>query len=194
MLRRVCSLSAVLVLLLPALAHAHKLLAKHQYLSNGKVRIESRFETGDVPLDATAVVYRAKDVVLCEGSLDAQGLFAFKVMKAEDLVVEVSDGTGHRVEVNISAKQLAEKMGQDAAAQAGACLFAPPLPLASLSAVAVLVTPDHIVEPKPDLALTATGPPLGRVLLGVGLLLAVAGGFYLLQRSRKPGASARPDL
>src|SRR5262249_13991802 len=155
---------------------------KHQYLSNGKVRIESRFETGDVPFDATAVVYRGKDEVLCKGALDAQGLFAFKVAKAEDLVVEVSDGTGHRDETNITAKELADKMGHDAATQAGACLFAPPQPVGSLAAIVVLVMPDTLPEPKPDLAQTATGPPLGKVLLGVGLLLAVALGFYLLQQ------------
>lgn len=192
MLGRVRSLSlALLLLLLPAPAQAHKLLASHQYLSNGKVRIESRFETGDVPFDAAVVVYRSGDAVLCEGPLDAKGLFVFTVKKAEDLLVEVSDGTGHRVEIAITAKELAAKLGREAASRVGACLFAPPLPLASLTAAAVLLTPESIAEPEPELARSATGPPLLRVLLGVGVLLAVAAAFYLLQRVRTatPGPS-----
>ncbi len=175
--------TALLLILLPATAQAHKLLVEYQYLTGGKVRIESRFETGDVPFEAAVVIYRTDNKVLREGVLDARGLFVFPIAKAEELVVEVTDETGHRAEAAISAKELAAGMGRDAASMLGACLFAPPAPLASLNAGAVLLAPETIAEP--DLLLRdTTGPPLLGVLLGVGLLLGLAAGFYVLQRSR----------
>jgi hypothetical protein len=178
-------LALVLPLCAPSLAHAHKLLVGHQLLAGGKVRIESRFETGGVPLDTEVQVLRPGEEVLWEGTLDEKGMAVFRVRAAEALHVIVSDGTGHKAEGRISAKELAAHMGREAASQAGACLLAPPSPLTSLTATAAVLAPESKAsEDSGPLADGSQGPPVGRVLLGVALLLGLAAGFYALQRFR----------
>ena len=181
-MRRLLTLVLLAIVTTPALAH--RLLARYQLLSGQKVRVEGRFETGDVPLDSEVKVLGRAEKVLREGALDERGFFEFRSDTLEDLHIIVSDGTGHRAEVRISAVDLLTHWRRDAASQMGACLFAPATPLATLTAMAAILGGDtRDAEEDPVLA-GGSGPPIGKVLLGVVILLGIAAGCYAMQRHR----------
>ena len=99
--------SLLLVLLMPASASAHRMKAEARIdLQRQEVTIESWYETGDAPTNATARVTRADGSVLAEGSVDSQGMFRFRYEKPEPLRVEITAPGGHRAVVRVTAKQL----------------------------------------------------------------------------------------
>jgi hypothetical protein len=88
-------------------AQAHRLEAECEVdAARQVVRIESWFETGDAPKNATARVVRADGSVLAEGPLNARGVFTFTYDRAEALTVEVLAPGGHRAEVKVPAERL----------------------------------------------------------------------------------------
>ena len=99
--------SLLLVLLLPASASAHRMKAEARIdIQRQEVTIESWYETGDTPTNATARVTQSDGGVLAEGPTDSQGMFRFRFEKAEPLRVEITAPGGHRAIVRVTAKQL----------------------------------------------------------------------------------------
>lgn len=172
----------VLLLAAPA-AHAHKLLVEHRVLPGGRVRVVSRFESGDAPLEGTIRVLRANNEILSQGTLDSEGRYLFRVTQPEALTVVVQD-TGHRAELKISADELARQLFRDAALLIGACQAGAEQPLAALGLLAANLPPEGETAPadEPD-SVPRGGIPIVRVLLGVVLLLGLAA-VVALRRSR----------
>jgi hypothetical protein len=101
-------------------ARAHRLEAEAKVLPGGQVRVESWFDlTGDSPKGARVQVLRPDGALLTEGELNDQGVFVFRVGKAEALKVVVSAGAGHRKELVIPQADL-ERAGADAKGPADA--------------------------------------------------------------------------
>ncbi len=55
-----------------------------------KVKVESWFETGDSPKNATVQVFRSNKQLLVEGMLNAEGVFVFPYEEADTLRVVAS--------------------------------------------------------------------------------------------------------
>jgi cobalt/nickel transport system permease protein len=92
---------------------AHRLEAECEVDSVRQiVKVESWFETGDAPKNATARVLRADGSLLVEGSLNAKGVFTFTYDRAEPLTVEVLAPGGHRAEVKVPAERLETHTGE----------------------------------------------------------------------------------
>lgn len=142
-------------------ARAHRLDAQVFVGPSGQVRVESWFETGDLPKGAKVEVFRVADgKLLFEGKIDTEGNFVFTYSETEPLRVVVYAGAGHRAEVLVKKAELEAAMKRPAAA----------------------------VEAPPE---RATGPQSWKLILGVGLLLSVAGGAWLVRQVRRksePGA------
>jgi hypothetical protein len=175
-----CPLLFILPLLFVNVARAHDLEARYLVLPEGRVRIESFFETGDAPPRASVKVQRPDESVLCEGRLDKHGFYFFPWTQPEDLRVVVRDRTGHRAEVRIAAKELIRATACDALV----LLAPPPTALSTLSLLAArsaLGLPDEEAPLRP--ADRGHGPAWGKLLLGVGILLGL-GALALLRKAR----------
>jgi nickel transport protein len=132
-------------------AKAHRLEAEYRVLPGDKVQVESWFDlTGESPVGAKVTVYRAGGDILTEGKLDEKGLFVFRYTRSEPLRIVIAAGAGHRKEIEIPAARLPED--SQPAVRSGQ-----PLP-----------------EGTAPLADRSTRIAVKDVLLGVGLLLAVA--------------------
>jgi len=150
-------------------AHAHRLEAACRFLPGRMVRVETWFDRGDPPRTGNVEVSRAGGEVLIKGRLSSQGLFLFDAPEGEPLQVVVEAGEGHRAEVAINPEEV----------------------------VVAQVTENP--APAPAQASHEERFPLKDVLLGIGLLIAVAA-FVLslrnarnlrkLQRSSGPRGSA----
>jgi hypothetical protein len=155
-------LSCLAILSLCNQARAHRLEAEYHVLPGHKVSVESWFDlTGDSPVGASVVVYKTGGDVLTSGELDKEGLFVFAYAHSEPLRIVVSAGAGHRKELLISA---AELPGKDAVPSSPAAT-APNGPL-----------------PRAD---RSSRVDVKDVLLGLGLLLAVAAFALALGNARK---------
>ena len=84
---------------------AHRLDAGYTLLPDGRIEIESWFETGDTPPEAWVQVYHHGDKLLTEGTLDAAGKYVFKPERGEPLRVVINAGAGHRKEFSIPGNQ-----------------------------------------------------------------------------------------
>jgi cobalt/nickel transport system permease protein len=89
---------------------AHRLEAEYRVLPDRRIQIESWFETGDSPQNATVKVFNAEGALLLEGKLDGKGLFVFPLEKVQDLRVEVYAGAGHQAELKMSQKELESRL------------------------------------------------------------------------------------
>jgi hypothetical protein len=95
-------LAALAALLLARPAYAHRLDAEARVLSEHIVAVESWFETGDTPQEATVQVFRADGSLLIKGPLDAAtGKFLFRYERPEPLRIVVLAPGGHRAEVKL---------------------------------------------------------------------------------------------
>jgi cobalt/nickel transport system permease protein len=94
-------LALVSLLLTTTPAWAHKLDAEYHILPDGRIQIESWFETGDSPTNARVQVFLPGDKQLTEGKLDKDGKFIFQADRTEVLRVIVNAGAGHRKELII---------------------------------------------------------------------------------------------
>jgi cobalt/nickel transport system permease protein len=91
-------------------ARVHQLnVEKKIDLRQKKVTIESWYETGDSPKDATVTILRDDDTELIKGPLDDKGEFTFRYEQPEQLWVHVNASGGHRAVLTISAKELGAK-------------------------------------------------------------------------------------
>jgi cobalt/nickel transport system permease protein len=99
------------VLASPSLACAHRLIGAYRVLPERRVQIQSFFDSGVPPRDATVKVMRPDKSTLAEGALDEKGLFAFHFDQAEDLSIEIRAAAGtideHTTLFTIPAKDLA---------------------------------------------------------------------------------------
>ncbi len=139
-------------------------------LPGHRVQVESWFDlTGDSPKGAQVRVSRADGSTLTDGKLDAQGVFVFSYAEPENLKVVVNGGAGHRKELEISARELAQS---SAATTAGTGKAGP----ASASP-----QPDG-VKPFADRSPRVS---VKDVLIGVGFLLAVAAFALGLRNARQ---------
>jgi cobalt/nickel transport system permease protein len=99
--------SAAALLASAAPAHAHRLEAEYRVLpKEKKVKVESWFETGDSPRNATVQVYRPANKLLVEGKLNDDGVFVFHYEEPESLRVVVAAPGGHRKELTIPKNEL----------------------------------------------------------------------------------------
>ena len=100
-------LSILAILSLCSPARAHRLEAEYHILPGHRVSVESWFDlTGDSPVGASVVVYKAGGDVLTSGQLDDKGRFVFAYAHSEPLRIVVSAGAGHRKELHIAAAEL----------------------------------------------------------------------------------------
>jgi cobalt/nickel transport system permease protein len=163
-------LAVLCTLLSAAPARAHRLEAEAKVLPGGQVRVESWFDlTGDSPKGAKVEVLRPDGTTLTKGELDDQGMFVFRIAKAEALKVVVSAGAGHRKEFVIPQAEL-EQAGADPKGLAGADSAGP--------AVAPSVTP----TPSAD---RSSRVNVKDVLVGVGFVLAAAAFVLSLRNARR---------
>ncbi len=95
------ALASLLLLASPALAH--RLEIDCRILPDGRIEVESWFDSGDSPADAKVQVFGPGNELRCEGTLDAAGKFIFRPERAEELKVVVNAGAGHRKEMLIPA-------------------------------------------------------------------------------------------
>jgi hypothetical protein len=171
-------------LLTAAPARAHRLEAEAKVLPGGEVRVESWFDiAGDSPKGAKVEVLRPDGSLLTRGELDAQGLFVFRVERAEALRVVVAAGAGHRKEFVIPREDF----------ERAAPAAVPPGSAGQPAAPAVAPAPPA------DRGSRVTAKD---VLVGVGFVLAAAA-FLLsvrnarqlrkLKRDRDGGPTVRTD-
>jgi cobalt/nickel transport system permease protein len=103
----VLPLALAALFLTAAPARAHRLEGEYKVLPDGRVQIESWFETGDSPRQATVRVYRPDGGLLVEGKLDEEsGKFTFRPEHAGPLRVVIDAPGGHRKELTIGADRL----------------------------------------------------------------------------------------
>lgn len=102
----VASLGVILGLVMPSFAHAHRLRAECHVLPNHRVQVEGWFERDSAPEGAEVRVMRADGSTLAEGALDGRGVYTFTFDRPEPLKVIVSDGQGHRAEIQLTAEDL----------------------------------------------------------------------------------------
>lgn len=105
--------AALVALLLPATAHAHRLKAECHVLPGHRIQVEGWYDTGQAAEGAAVEVLRADRSVLTEGKLDAQGAFVFSFDQAEPLKVVVNDGQGHKVDLTLGETLLASPGGPE---------------------------------------------------------------------------------
>jgi len=167
----------------PGVARAHRLEAQAFVRPFGVVQVESWYETGESPKGARLEVFGPDGMPVAEGKLDANGVFTFRYAGAGPLRVVVSAPGGHRAETTVPHGEL---VGGIVAGWFAGAVPAPTTPYVTATFFwepggGPLPTPAPTVE-RPS------GPQTGRLLLGVALLAALAGGALLLKKARhRPG-------
>jgi hypothetical protein len=172
------------LVVVPSFAQAHRLKAEATVRPFSLVQVETWFETGDSPRSAHVQVFRADGSLLTQGRGDERGIFVFHYDGTEPLRIVVNAGAGHRAEATVSRAMLTKHIINTATA----CLAPPP----SLLPGPLLVPVKRGPSPAEPLADRNTGTPLGRLALGVGLLLAVAATVLVRRRMRRSRKSAAP--
>ena len=159
-------------------AFAHRLEAEAIVRPFGTIQVETWFETGDSPKAAKVSVFAADGQRLTEGRCDERGIFVFAYAGNKPLRVVVDAGAGHRAEAMVSTAMLTRPI----VCTAVACLTPPPSLIAAPLLVPVKITNSPVPQPLVE---RNTAMPLGRLALGVGLLLAVATVVLIHQRLRR---------
>lgn len=99
--------AALLALMLPAPARAHRLKAECHVLSDNRVQVEGWYDTTGQPAEGAAVeVLHADLSVVARGKLDAQGLFVFIRAGTGPLKILINDGQGHAAELPLGEAAL----------------------------------------------------------------------------------------
>ncbi len=189
MFRRSAAVTFLALLAAAPSVQAHRLEAEATVRPFGIVQVESWFETGDVPKAAAVEVFRGGGERLMGGKTDDQGMFIFAYADAEPLRVVVNAGAGHRAEVQVKRTDLERNAVATRALQTWLAGMMPePSPyLAAALLVEVRSEGTPALPPASPTAERQTGPQFGRLALGVGSLLLVAGGAVLLRRLRQGG-------
>jgi cobalt/nickel transport system permease protein len=163
-------LAAVVVIFSSGTAHAHRLKAAYEVLpGEKKIVVESWFETGDSPKNATVKVYRSDKRLLVEGKLNADGVFAFRYQEPDTLRLVVSAPGGHREEFTIPR----EKLGAEGS---------PPESSKPADDEATIGAAD---EPGGRFADRSSRTTVKDVLLGIGLLFSLAGFVLGVRNARE---------
>jgi hypothetical protein len=142
-------------------AQAHRLDAQVFLLPDKKVQVESWFSDGTAAAGAQVQVYGSNGQLLSEGRTDGKGIFVCSLANMEPLSIVVSAAGGHRKEVRITGRDLAEAIPTGGAETAGDARTT------------------HSLVP---LAERSSSLPLKDLLIGVGFLLAL-GAFVLSLRN-----------
>lgn len=182
MSRRFAALIALLCL--TGEARAHRLEAQAFLRPFGCVRIESWYETGDVPKAAKVEVFGPDNKPLTDGRLDAEGVFAFPYAGEGPLRVVVNAGAGHVATMRIKPEDLARAAADTRALQTWiACITPSPAPfVAAALLVEVRAAPAEPALPTPP---RETGTQWRNLGLGLGILFAVGAAAMLgLRRLR----------
>jgi hypothetical protein len=150
-------------------AKAHRREAEYRVLAGKKVQIESWFDlTGESPVGAKVTVYHANGAVVTQGQIDEKGLFVFPYARSEPLRVVVSAGAGHRKEMQVPAADLALAD-----------------PRAAPSSLQADPRTPHAGSGSEPFADRSSKVSVNDVLLGLGLLLALAAFGLALGNARK---------
>jgi cobalt/nickel transport system permease protein len=176
-------LAAVTLFLAAGTADAHRLKAEYKVLpKEKKIAVESWFETGDSPKNAIVQVFGSDNRLLVEGKLNDEGVFTFRYDEPDTLRIAVSAAGGHRNELTIRKQELNGAEGES-----------PPEKSKPSDTGATIGPAD---DSSGRFADRSSRTALKDVLLGIGLLLALAG-FVLgvrnardlraLRRSHTPG-------
>jgi hypothetical protein len=164
-------------------AHAHRLDAQCFVRPGWFVQVESWYDTGEPPPGARVEVFRADGQLLTTGKLDKNGVFVFTFAEVETLKVVVTS-VGHRAEATVPAEALARVTTCTCVAG----LTPEQTPFFAAALISPALKTRHERE-ESDLAsepiLHHDSPfPLGGMLAGVGILLAVAALVSLRIRAR----------
>jgi hypothetical protein len=184
----------IVLLLLAGEAHAHRLEAQLFVRPFGFIQVDSWYETGDIPKAAKVEVFGPNGELLTTGRLDERGTFLFSYAGSGPLRVVVNAGAGHLATEHVKPADLTRAAEDTRAIYTWiACLTPSPSPfLATPLLVEIRAAPS-----MPPVAPRDTGPQYGKLLLGVGILLAVAAAALGWRRRRGPrldaGGSPAPD-
>lgn len=168
--------AAVLLMLAASLlsskgqARAHRLLADATPRPFGQVQVESYFETDQIPYQARVKAFDASGKVVGEGVLNDRGIFLFAYDGPGPLHIVVEAGEGHRAEANVPAEDLRRCLVNTRLAALT------PLPSPLLAAAlwqTAPITPAAEADAVP-LVKHRTGLPIGKLLLGIGILAGIA--------------------
>ncbi len=183
-MRRRWSLLIVCVacLLTPRHAAAHRLDAEVSVGPFGAVRVESWYETGEVPKGASVKVYAIDETLFIEGHLDEKGAFAFTYPGMDRLRVVVNAGPGHRTTVRVNEEQV----------RRGAALTQPLATCVACLALTPYVAAPLLVEIRadappalPSVAERRTGPQYMNLIFGIAIVALAACAATILLRARR---------
>jgi hypothetical protein len=186
--------AVMLLLVVAGEAQAHRLEAQIFVRPFGFIQVESWYETGDIPKAAKVEVFGPGGEKLTEGRIDDKGAFVFSYTGTGPLRVVVNAGAGHLATEHVKPADLVRAAeGTRAICTWVACATPSPAPLVA-TPLLVEIRAAPSLEP---ITSRDTGPQYGKLLLGVGILLAVALGALGLRRlrgiRRAPGSSPAPD-
>ncbi|HLJ92593.1 MAG TPA: hypothetical protein VKU02_05295 [Gemmataceae bacterium] len=157
--------AVVATFLSPTAVHAHRLDAQAFVLPNRKVQVESWFSSGDAAKGANVQVFDALEQLIIQGQLNEQGVFVFSYGDVLPHTVVVSAGAGHRKVLSIATGAL-EQAGRE-------------MPTKSEGS-------GRVLSPSPlTLVERSSGPPIKDLLIGVGLVLALAAFVLSLRNAQK---------
>jgi hypothetical protein len=147
-------------------ASAHRLKASCRFLPGRVVVVDTWFDNGQTPKKGRVQVRAADGKVLLDGQLNRDGLYQFEAPEGQPLRVVVEAGDAHRAEVPIRPHEVITSPSPDTAATMKETAASAP--------VADPITPINHEEPF----------PIKDVLIGVGLLIAVAAFVMSLRNAR----------
>jgi hypothetical protein len=154
-------------------ARAHRLDAQCFVRPGWLIQVESWYETGEPPPGARVEVFRADGGLLAAGKLDSRGVFVFSFAEVETLKVVVTS-VGHRAETTVPAELLARATTSTCVA----CLSPEPTPFLAAALLSPPLDTGHERGKSPPTSqpiLHRDSPfPFGGMLVGLGILLAVA--------------------
>jgi len=172
----VVALAAVLAW--PAAALAHGMLVDCTVLEDGTVRVEAYYIDGTPVSNGVVRVRDSAGRVLLQGTTNAQGVFDFRPVRAEDLQVEVIQA-GHKAKGRVKAEALraaAQRAGAVAATSAPASQAAPALGRDASASAAAAPLRRHTFDRRYNL-LAATA--------GIALIVALGSFWYAWRLGRR---------
>lgn len=152
--------AALVALIMPTPARAHRLKAECHVLPDNRVQVDGWYDTTGQPAEGAAVEVFCADLrVLARGKLDAQGLFVFTLAGNGPLRIVINDGQGHAAELQLSEAALAGSSLPEQRSDSGG-------------------TRRALSDRRPE-------SPFKDILVGVGFLLAVAAFFMSLRNAHQ---------
>ena len=98
-------LSVVLAGLPAGTATAHK-VTLFAYVESGKIHTESFFPDGKPVAGGKLQVFDSRDVLLVEGTTDAQGRFSFAIPAVDDLIIVLDASMGHKTRFKLKQAEV----------------------------------------------------------------------------------------